>query len=89
MYTKKVTIINEEGMHMRPAQLLTEKAGQFSSEITIHADEGQAADAKSILGLMSLGLDKGTVVTLTAEGDDEKEAVETLAKMFDQGFGEL
>ena len=89
MYTKKVTIMNEEGMHMRPAQLLTEKAAQFSSEITLHTSEDQSADAKSILGIMALGLDKGTVVTLTAEGDDEKEAVETLADMFDKGVGEL
>jgi phosphocarrier protein HPr len=89
MYTRRATIMNDQGMHIRPAQLLTEKAAQFSSEITIHSGEGQDADAKSILGIMSLGLEKGAVVTLTAQGDDEKEAVETLAEMFTKGFGEL
>jgi phosphocarrier protein HPr len=89
MYEKKVTIQNEEGMHLRPAQMLTEKASQFSSHITLHTSDDDVVDVKSILGLMALGLDKGSLVTLAAEGEDEQQAVEALAELFEKGFGEL
>jgi phosphocarrier protein HPr len=88
MYTKTVMIINEEGMHMRPAQLLTDKAAQFTSHITLRSGEDDEIDAKSILGLLGLGLEKGSIVTLAAEGADEQQAVEALAQLFEQGFGE-
>jgi phosphocarrier protein HPr len=88
MYIKQATIVNEEGMHMRPAQLLTEKASKFTSHITLTTDENDVIDVKSILGLMSLGLAKGSVVTLKAEGEDEQQAVDALAEFFAEGFGE-
>ncbi|SDO23437.1 phosphocarrier protein [Paenibacillus sp. yr247] len=88
MYSKTVTVLNEQGMHMRPAQLLADKAGQFTSNITLRSGEDEEIDVKSILGLLALGLEKGTSVTLTAEGEDEQQAVETLAQLFEQGFGE-
>ena len=87
MYTQQVTIINEQGMHMRPAQLLTDKASQFESTIMLVVN-GDEVDAKSILGLLGLGLEKGTVLTLSAEGSDEEAAVKALAELFEQGFGE-
>lgn len=89
MLTKQVTIKNEAGFHIRPAQLFTEKAGAFQSYIAVQPD-GQDAkiDGKSILGLMTLGLSKGSLLTITADGPDEAEAVETLARLVEEGFGE-
>lgn len=89
MQQRQVTIRNEAGFHIRPAQLFTEKAGAFQSAISVKP-EGQDAgiDGKSILGLMTLGLSKGAVMIITAEGSDEEDAVETLARLVEGGFGE-
>ena len=89
MLAKQVTIRNEAGFHIRPAQLFTEKAGSFQSAIAVQPEGREASiDGKSILGLMTLGLSKGAVLTISAEGPDEAEAVETLAKLVEDGFGE-
>ncbi|MDF2935991.1 MAG: hypothetical protein K0Q90_1364 [Paenibacillaceae bacterium] len=89
MQQKQVTIKNEAGFHIRPAQLFSEKAGTFQSSIAVKP-EGQDADidAKSILGLMTLGLSKGAVMIISAEGSDEEAAVETLSRLVEEGFGE-
>ncbi|PZE21149.1 HPr family phosphocarrier protein [Paenibacillus xerothermodurans] len=89
MYSKTVTVVNPEGMHMRPAKMLADKATNFSSEITLHTADEQEVNAKSVLGIIGLGLEKGASVTLAAEGEDEQQAVETLSEMFANGFGEL
>ncbi|GLI04532.1 hypothetical protein YDYSG_05620 [Paenibacillus tyrfis] len=92
MITKEVTIRNASGFHIRPAQLFTEKATTFESKITVnfHKESGTAeADGKSILGLMTLGLEKGSVVTLSADGPDEREALESLVELVESGFGEV
>lgn len=89
MLQRQLTISNEAGFHIRPAQLFSEKAGMFQSAITVKPEGQEAAiDAKSILGLMTLGLSKGAMLTVTAEGPDEEEAVETLARLVEEGFGE-
>lgn len=89
MHSQKVIIQNTAGFHIRPAQLFTEKAVQFQSTILIKP-EGTAtvADAKSILNLMTLGLDKGSVITIEAEGPDEAQAVAELSELVESGFGE-
>jgi len=87
MATKELTIKNEQGFHVRPAQLFVQKANQYQSTIKVVTDNGEV-DAKSILGLMTLGLAKGDVLTLTAEGPDEEAAVQGLAELVDSGFGE-
>ncbi|XEC95661.1 HPr family phosphocarrier protein [Paenibacillus tarimensis] len=89
MQSKQVTIQNASGFHIRPAQLFSEKAAQFQSTILIKP-EGTAteADAKSILGLMTLGLEKGSVIIIQAEGTDEAEAVAQLSELVESGFGE-
>ncbi|KRE48097.1 HPr family phosphocarrier protein [Paenibacillus sp. Soil522] len=89
MHSQKVVIQNTAGFHIRPAQLFTEKAVQFQSTILIKP-EGTAtvADAKSILNLMTLGLDKGSVITIEAEGPDEAQAVAELSELVESGFGE-
>jgi phosphocarrier protein HPr/phosphocarrier protein len=89
MLQKQVTIRNEAGFHIRPAQLFSEKAGSFQSAINVKPEGQDAAiDAKSILGLMTLGLSKGSMMIITAEGPDEESAVDTLARLVEEGFGE-
>jgi phosphocarrier protein HPr/phosphocarrier protein len=89
MIAKEVTIQNESGFHIRPAQLFTEKAGAFTSTIKIKPQGTETeVDGKSILGLMTLGLQKGSVVTISADGSDEQQAVEDLAQLVESGFGE-
>lgn len=89
MHTQNVTIQNASGFHIRPAQLFSEKAAQFQSTILIKPEGTTTeADAKSILGLMTLGLDKGSVITIQADGPDEQEAVAQLSELVLSGFGE-
>ncbi|GGG02711.1 HPr family phosphocarrier protein [Paenibacillus abyssi] len=89
MYSKEVTIANDSGFHIRPAQLFSEKAATFKATILVKPNGTTVeADAKSILGLMTLGLEKGAVITIQAEGSDEEQAVTELAELVASGFGE-
>jgi len=74
---KKVKIINETGLHARPASEFVKKASCFSSEINI-TFEGRTVNAKSIMGVMSLGVGKGKTITIEAEGDDANKALDEL-----------
>lgn len=80
-------IANETGIHARPASLFVQTASKFKSKIQLKA-KGKVVDAKSILMLMSMGLVKGTEITLAADGSDEAEAVQTLKELVDNKFGE-
>lgn len=77
-----------EGFHLRPAQVLAEKASGFQSKITVRRSAGASADAKSILGLMTLGIEPGESVEVEADGTDEKEAVDAIGALFQNNFGE-
>ena len=81
------TIENSAGIHARPASLFVQTASKFDSEIRIKAKD-KSIDAKSILMIMSLGLVKGTEITISADGCDEVEAVMTLCDLVDEKFGE-
>ena len=72
MYTQNVTINNEVGLHARPATFFIQKANEFKSGIWLEKDE-RRVNAKSLLGVLSLGIVKGTTITLLADGADEKE----------------
>ena len=86
--TEKVTSIqNSSGMHARPASTFAETAKKFKSKITIKTEKGEG-DATSVLVLMSLNMCYGTKVTISADGSDEKEAVNTLVALLDSKFGE-
>ena len=87
MYEKKVKIVNKLGIHARPAQQFTAIARKFKSEITVEKD-GNIANGKSILSLLMLVADYGSEIIIRAEGPDEQEAVEELAKLVEDGFGE-
>jgi phosphocarrier protein len=76
---KKFTIIDEMGLHARPATVLVNTAGKFASEITLDYN-GKTVNLKSIMGVMSLGVPHNAEVTIKAEGDDAAEAIDALVK---------
>ncbi len=87
MVTQEVTINNEVGLHARPATFFIQKANEFKSGIWVEKDEHRV-NAKSLLGVLSLGITKGTTITLLADGSDEKEAVAALSELVSGNFGE-
>jgi len=87
MVEKKVVIKNDTGIHARPASLIVQKANGFKSDISLGKD-GQEVNAKSIMGIMSLGVSKSTEVTIKAEGADEEAAVDAIVELIENGFGE-
>ena len=74
MYTQEITVNNEVGLHARPATFFIQKANEFKSGIWVEKED-RRVNAKSLLGVLSLGIVKGTKITLIADGADEKEAV--------------
>lgn len=87
MITEKVTILNETGLHARPASVFVNTAAKFKSDLTIQK-EGKKVNAKSILSVLGLGISKGTELTISAEGPDEEEAVSKLVQLIKQGINE-
>ena len=87
MLKENVSITNETGLHARPASMLVEKASAYQSDINL-VHQGQEVNAKSIMGIMSLGITKDAEVTVQADGEDEKEALETIIELIESGFGE-
>lgn len=87
MYKDKVTVINESGLHARPASMLVKLAKEFSSDIKLISQDKNGV-AKSILSVMSLNLAKGDEVEIEAVGQDEKEAVKALVTFIKEGCGE-
>ena len=87
MYVKDVTVQNQVGLHARPATFFIQKANEFKSGIWVEKDE-RRVNAKSLLGVLSLGITKGTTITLLADGSDEKEAVAALSELVSGNFGE-
>lgn len=83
MFQQEVTITAPNGLHTRPAAQFVKEAKAFSSEITITAN-GKSASAKSLFKLQTLGLTQGTVIILSATGDDEQRAVEHLTKLMSE-----
>ncbi len=82
MQSIKVKISNDTGLHARPATLLVKKASSFKSDISIEAN-GKKVNAKSLIGILSLGATKDTEVTIITSGDDEVEAASELAKLIE------
>ena len=87
MYTKEVTVNNEVGLHARPATYFIKKANEFKSGIWVEKEE-RRVNAKSLLGVLSLGIVKGTVITLIADGSDEVAAVDALCDLVDHQLGD-
>ena len=87
MYTKEVTVNNEVGLHARPATYFIQKANEFKSSIWVEKEE-RRVNAKSLLGVLSLGIVKGTTITLIADGSDENAAVDALSELIEHQLGE-
>ena len=85
--TKDVVIINELGLHARPAAMFVKVANQFNSEIFLEK-EGERVNGKSIMGVMMLAASKGTKLKLIAKGQDAAAAVQALEELFLKKFGE-
>lgn len=85
---KSFVIIDETGIHARPATLLVQSATQFQSEMSLEY-KGKSVNLKSIMGVMSLGIPKGAEIKIHASGSDETEAIETIAAlMVKQGLSQ-
>jgi phosphocarrier protein HPr len=90
MLETEVKIINQLGLHARAAAQLVRLAGNFQSRIKLRrADNGNSADAKSILSVLTLAAPKGTVLSVEVEGEDEQKALNAVKEIFENGFGEL
>lgn len=87
MYSESILVQNKTGLHARPAASFVQAASKFKSTITIE-NNGKQANAKSILSLLSIGASMGCTVTITAEGEDENQAVAVLAELIRSKFGE-
>lgn len=82
---KTFKILNEEGMHARPAGAFVKVANEFKSAVEVKAN-GQTKNGKSIMGLMSLGLSKDSEITVTTKGEDEGEALKKLGFLIENKF---
>ena len=87
MCVKDVVIQNQVGLHARPATFFIQKANEFKSSIWIEKDE-RRVNAKSLLGVLSLGIMGGTQIRIIAGGADEEQAVDELVKLVSSGFAE-
>ena len=87
MFVKDVTVQNQVGLHARPATFFIQKANEFKSSIWLEKEE-RRVNAKSLLGVLSLGIMGGTQIRIIAGGTDEQEAVDALAKLVESGFSE-
>lgn len=87
MISTDVTIKNNVGLHARPATFFIQKANSFKSSIWVEKED-RRVNAKSLLGVLSLGITKGMTITLIADGIDEQEALDGLTTLINSGFSE-
>ena len=87
MCTQEITVNNEVGLHARAATFFIQKANEFKCGIWVEKDE-RRVNAKSLLGVLSLGIAKGMTITLIADGQDEDAALEGLTALINSGFAE-
>ena len=87
MFLKEVVVQNQVGLHARPATFFIQKANEYKSNIWVEKDE-RNVNAKSLLGILSLGITRGTSITVVAEGPDEEEAVTALVDLISSNFAE-
>lgn len=87
MYVKEVEVQNQVGLHARPATFFIQKANEYKASIWVEKDE-RRVNAKSLLGVLSLGIVGGTTIKVIADGADEAEAVDGLVQLVSSGFSE-
>ena len=87
MFVKEVMVQNQVGLHARPATFFIQKANEFKASIWVEKEE-RRVNAKSLLGVLSLGIVGGTDIRIIADGADEEEAVEALVALVQSGFAD-
>lgn len=87
MVEREVTIRNRAGIHARPAAMIVQTASKFASKINFQKDN-ETVNAKSIMGIITLGAGYNTRLMILADGDDEGDAVDALTKLFENRFEE-
>jgi len=87
MTSRDVTVVNQLGMHARAAAKFVHLAARFAARVRVARDEREM-DGKSIMGLLLLAAGRGSVVRISADGPDERDAVAALAALVESGFGE-
>ncbi|MGN0551187.1 MAG: HPr family phosphocarrier protein [Acutalibacteraceae bacterium] len=87
MFVKDVEVQNQVGLHARPATFFIQKANEYKSSIWVEKEE-RRVNAKSLLGVLSLGIVGGTSIRIIADGSDEEGAVNDLVKLVESGFAE-
>ena len=87
MFSKEVVVQNQIGLHARPATFFIQRANEYKSTIWVEKDERRVS-AKSLLGVLSLGITRGTSITLLAEGSDEETAINALVALINSNFEE-
>ena len=87
MYVKEVSVQNQVGLHARPATFFIQKANEYKSSIWVEKEE-RRVNAKSLLGVLSLGIVGGTTIKIIADGSDEQSAVDGLVKLVESGFAD-
>ena len=87
MMTQEVTITNSVGLHARPATFFIQRANSYKSSIWVEKDD-RSVNAKSLLGVLSLGIVSGMTINLVADGSDEEEALKGLKELIENGFNE-
>ena len=85
MISKEVTVLNSVGLHARPATYFIQKANSYQSSLWVECGD-RRANAKSLLGILSLGITKGTRINIVADGADEADAIEGLSNLILTGF---
>ena len=87
MYVREVKVKNQVGLHARPATFFIQKANEFKASIWIEKEE-RRVNAKSLLGILSLGIVGGTDIKIIADGPDEQVAVNSLVELVESGFSD-
>lgn len=87
MFMKETVVNNQVGLHARPATFFIQKANEFKSSVWVEKEE-RRVNAKSLLGVLSLGIVKGTTITLIADGPDEEAAINALVELINSDFSE-
>lgn len=87
MISRKVTISNNVGLHARPATFFIQKANSYKASIWVEKEDCRV-NAKSLLGVLSLGITKGTTITIIADGGDEADAVDGLVGLVENGLAD-
>ena len=87
MLSKTIVVQNQVGLHARPATFFIQKSNEFKSSIWIEKED-RKVNAKSLLGVLSLGITKGTEIKIITDGVDEEEAINALEDLIDSNFSD-